>query len=142
MTKLQSEQPARNHRIRRTLSFINSNRRRAVQYCTLNKARRNRRLSLNQPKRIIQELKETNEIATSSSTSTSLTNITNQLKKYADELGEKTSSVKLSTFKRLKQKFHNNLIQDFKSQNFFNFDKALKEYIEQSSNREAYQVSL
>ena len=151
-----------NQRFRRTFSFINSNRKRAVQYCTLSKSKRNRRLSLNhQPKKSLTNMQsdykshehlalsfddaKDTSVAANVREASSLTSITNQLKQYAEEFkqveDEGKSAVKLSKFKRLKQKFHMNSTQNngssssSKTYTAFDFDQSLKDYIQK--NREA-----
>ena len=144
-----------NNRMRRTFSFINSNRKRAINYCTLNKLKRNRRLSLNQPKKSSlvdinisndaksHECLESDLSATSCPENTkdfsSLTSITNQLRQYAEEFDSvetNNASVKFSKFKRLKQKFHMNLGQNAKSKSqSHGYDQSLQDIIQKHKNR-------
>ena len=146
-----------NNRMRRTFSFINSNRKRAINYCTLNKLKRNRRLSLNQPKKSSlvdinisndaksHECLESDLSATSCPENTkdfsSLTSITNQLRQYAEEFDHvdepNNASIKFSKFKRLKQKFHMNLVagQNAKLKNCIDYDKSLKDFIQKHRDR-------
>jgi len=148
-----------NHRMRRTFSFINSNRKRAINYCTLNKLKRNRRLSLNQPKKsslvdinITKDAKSHEFLANDLSGSSfpentkdfsSLTSITNKLRQYAEEFDQvepNNASVKFSKFKRLKQKFHMNLItgnSNLKNKNRIDYaeSQSLRDFIQRRQHR-------
>ena len=152
---------AQNQRMRRTFSFINLNRKRAIQYCTLNKAKRNRRLSLNQPKSKSiastslnndsvshENLMSTLNLSTVTNKKmpfSSLGSITNQLRQYAEEFSlaeTNKSELKTSKFKRFKLKFHMNLTNNAKAKNTINYDQSLKDFIQKQQNRNiSYQVN-
>jgi hypothetical protein len=144
-----------NQRIRRTFSFINSNRKRAINYCTLKQLKRNRRLSLNQPKKhSLVDINITNDsksheclaenfcapsLTENVKDFSSLTSITNQLRQYAEEFDSvdtNNASVKFSKFKRLKQKFHMNLGQNAKSKSqSLGYDQSLQDIIQKHKSR-------
>ena len=137
-------------RLRRTLSFITTKKKKATQFCKLNK--NNRRLSLNYPKKsfpieirvkcnlIVQKfeivnsnilhLKEPIQIV---KPTMPMTNITNKFSKK-----QLFKSLKF----RIKKGNANQSLKCLKKQAFFNLDQRLNDYIENQSNPNplAYQV--
>jgi len=144
-----------NKRLRRTLSFINSNRKRAVKYCTMNRLMRNRRLSLgnnskhnqhnsNKQTRVIHqnECKSQNYLDNVSSSSLKSTKI--ELKKYAEELSVKStpsSSAKRSSFMHFRPSLRKTAqpkkLQDLNMENVFKFDQSLKSYMANQINQQS-----
>ena len=141
-----------NKRLRRTLSFINSNRKRAVKYCTMNRLMRNRRLSLgnnskhnphNSNKQAVvhkNECKSQDYLDNVSSSSLKSTKI--ELKKYAEELSVKStpsSSTKRSSFMHFRPSLRKTAqpkkLQDLNMESVFKFDQSLKNYMENQINQ-------
>lgn len=112
----------KNKRFRRTLSFINTNRKRATQFCTLKNAKR-RRFSLGHIKKIQPQQQDL---------------------KFKDYKPSDTIK-RLKTMKqRMQQQLTLNSLQQLKNQTIYlNVDQKLKEYIQNqaTSNQINYQVS-
>jgi len=108
-------------RLRRTLSFITTKKKKATQFCKLNK--NNRRLSLNYPKKSFPiEIREPIQIV---KPTMPMTNITNKFSKK-----QLFKSLKF----RIKKGNANQSLKCLKKQAFFNLDQRLNDYIENQSN--------
>lgn len=114
----------KNKRFRRTISFINTNRKRASQFCTLKHTIKNRRLSLGHPKKI----------ATLQQTATTTSSHTPRLDT-------------LRRFRNMKQRMQQQLtldsLEQLKNETIFlNVDQRIKDYIRnQATNKlSCYQV--
>jgi hypothetical protein len=148
-----------NKRLRRTLSFINSNRKRAVKYCTMNRLMRNRRLSLGNNSKhnshvsnkqaVIHKNECKSQDYLDNVSSSSLKSTKMELKKYAEELSVKSSpssSTKRSSFMHfrpsLRKTVHQKKAQDLNMESVFKFDQSLKKYMENQINHNGQKLSV
>ncbi|RNA02321.1 hypothetical protein BpHYR1_042023 [Brachionus plicatilis] len=119
---------------RRTLSFMNTNRRRISHFGTLKNSLKNRRLSLSQPSKKFIQL--ANASKANSENFLSLTSIKNQFRKYTEVPKDKEQSENKAAFKKLSFKTNKQkqLASEFNFETLFSHDKNLSDYLKKHFN--------
>ena len=141
-----------NKRIRRTISFINTNRKRAANYCTLSKqklTKNHRRLSLSQPKKLdstssnqiaLIQHANSNLILTSNENLTSISSCSfkstrNQLVQFANEFSVEKTNLNNNNNNNIKKIITSNASVSFKQFVSSKYNKSTSSNATSNSNK-------